>query len=88
MREKNVSSPMPSARATMISELVSIVNVVRPSTSSGVRPASSRAARIASHASCSSLRPESLLNSVAPMPTIAALSESPFPAGVIAVLRG
>lgn len=56
----------------MISGLVSMVNVTIPSTSPGVSPASSSAARTASAASRSSLRPESLENSVAPMPTIAA----------------
>ena len=48
-----------------------MVNVTRPSTSAAVRPASARAAVIASTASRSSLRPESLENSVAPMPAIA-----------------
>lgn len=72
MREKNDSSPIPAAWATVISGLVSIVKVTRPSTSAGVSPASSRAARTASTASFSSLRPESLENSVAPIPTIAA----------------
>ncbi len=43
-----------------------------PSTSDGARPASARASRTASQASCSSLRPESLENSVAPMPAMAA----------------
>ena len=60
------------AWATVISGLVSIVNVTIPSTSAGVSPASSNAARTASTASRSSLRPESLENSVAPIPTIAA----------------
>src|SRR5947209_10600051 len=54
----------------------SIVNVTMPSTSSGVRPASSSASRTASAASRSSLRPEFLEKSVAPMPTIAALPDS------------
>ena len=63
---------MPQACATVISGLVSIVNVTSPSTSAGRSPASASAARTASTASRSSLRPESLENSVAPMPTIAA----------------
>ena len=77
MREKNFSSPMPAARATATSVLVSMVNVTRPSTSAGVRPASSSAASTASAASRSSLRPEFLEKSVAPMPTMAALPDSP-----------
>ncbi len=64
---------MPSSRASAISELLSIVNVTSPSTSAGVRPASARAARVASAESWSSERPDSLENSVAPMPTIARL---------------
>lgn len=63
---------MPAACATVISGLVSIVKVTIPSTSAGVSPASSRAVWTASTASLSSLRPESLENSVAPMPTMAA----------------
>src|SRR5215469_14380848 len=43
-----------------------------PSTSAGSMPASARAALEASAASCSSLRPEFLENSVWPMPAIAA----------------
>jgi hypothetical protein len=73
-RLKNVRSPMPTARATSISSLVSRVNVVMPSTSEGFRPASSSAAFTASAASWSSERPEFLENSVCPMPTIATLS--------------
>ncbi len=68
---------MPAACATVISGLVSIVKVTMPSTSAGVRPASSRAACTASTASLSSLRPESLENSVAPMPATAARPPSP-----------
>ena len=49
-----------------------MTKVTRPFTSAGRRPASSRAARTASAASLSSLRPEFLENSVAPMPAIAA----------------
>ena len=64
---------MPSSRATAISALLSMVNVTRPSTSAGASPASSSAARTASAASRSSLRPESLENSVAPMPAMAAV---------------
>lgn len=63
---------MPAAWATVISGLVSMVNVTMPSTSAGVSPASSSAACTASTASFSSLRPESLENSVAPIPAIAA----------------
>ena len=63
---------MPRLRAISISGLLSIEKVTMPSTSSGLSPASSRAARTASTARCSSLRPESLLNSVAPMPAMAA----------------
>ena len=63
---------MPSSRATAISELVSIVNVVNPSTSRGVSPPSARAASTASAESWSSERPDSLENSVAPIPAIAA----------------
>ena len=54
------------------SGLVSIVNVDSPLTCFGSTPASAQAATQASSASCSSLRPELLENSVAPMPTIAA----------------
>ena len=67
---------MPSSRATAISEEVSIVNVVSPSTSAGVSPQSASACWTASTESWSSERPDSLENSVAPMPTIAALPES------------
>ncbi len=70
---------MPSSRASAISAVVSIVNVVRPSTSAAVSPASASAARVASQESWSSERPDSLENSVAPMPTIAALPLSTFP---------
>ena len=61
---------MPSSRATAISEDVSIVNVTRPSTSAGVRPQSASACRTASTESWSSERPDSLENSVAPMPAM------------------
>src|ERR1700722_4835094 len=74
--EKNFMSPIPVARAMATSVLESIVNVTMPSTSPGVRPASSSASRTASAANRSSLRPEVLEKSVAPMPTIAALPES------------
>src|SRR5689334_8911385 len=50
-----------------------MLNVTMPSTSAGPSPASSSAARAASAASRSSLRPESLENSVAPMPAMAAV---------------
>src|SRR3954470_903289 len=63
---------MPSPRMISLSGFVSIVNVDSPSTSLGSTPASSHAATHASSASCSSLRPESFENSVAPIPTIAA----------------
>ena len=49
-----------------------MVKVTRPSTSAGRSAASASAARTASAASRSSLRPESLENSVAPMPAMAA----------------
>ena len=49
-----------------------MVNVTSPSTSAGLSPASASAADVASAASRSSLRPESLENSVAPIPAIAA----------------
>ena len=64
---------MPTLRATSISSFASTVNVTMPSTSLGVRPASSIAALTASQASCSSLRPDSLENSVWPIPTMARL---------------
>ena len=49
-----------------------MVNVVSPSTSSTDSPQSASAARTASTESWSSERPDSLENSVAPMPAIAA----------------
>ena len=58
------------------SVLESIVNVTMPSTSAGVRPASSSASSTASAASRSSLRPEFFEKSVAPIPTIAAFPDS------------
>src|SRR6516164_10694930 len=67
---------MPAARATATSVLLSIVNVVSPSTSAGLRPASSSASSTASAANRSSLRPESFEKSVAPMPTMAALPDN------------
>src|SRR5947209_12893426 len=67
---------MPVARAIATSVLESIVNVTMPSTSPGVRPASESASSTASAANRSSLRPEFLEKSVAPMPTIAALPDS------------
>ena len=75
-REKKVRSPMPTLRATSISSLESIVNVTMPSTSLGDRPASSSAALTDSHANCSSLRPDSLENSVWPMPAMAVFPAS------------
>src|SRR3954447_13750098 len=63
---------MPSSRARAISELLSIVKVTSPSTSSAASPASASAARVASAESWSSERPDSLENSVAPIPATAA----------------
>src|ERR1700744_795705 len=74
--EKNFRSPIPVALAMATSVLESIVKGTMPSTSPGVRPASSSASRTASAASRSSLRPEFLEKSVAPIPTIAALPDS------------
>ena len=76
---------MPVARATAISVLESMVNVVSPSTSAGVRPASSSASSTASAASRNSLRPEFLEKSVAPMPTIAALPDNIRPPPMVSV---
>ena len=67
---------MPSSRASAISAVLSMVNVTSPSTSAGRSPASASAASVASAASRSSLRPESLENSVAPIPAIAAARRS------------
>ena len=67
---------MPTLRATSISSLESMVNVTMPSTSLGASPASSIAALTASQANCSSLRPDSLENSVWPIPAIAQLPGS------------
>ena len=64
---------MPRLRAISISGLVSELKVTIPSTSAGSMPASRRARSTASTASRSSLRPDSLENSVAPIPTIAVL---------------
>ena len=50
------------------SSLPSTVNVTMPSMSAGVSPASRIAARLASAASCISLRPDCFENSVAPIP--------------------
>ena len=63
---------MPTVRMSCSSSLVSWTNVTKPSMSAGVRPASAIAARTASAANCSSLRPEFLENSVWPMPATAA----------------
>src|SRR3984957_6859274 len=65
-------SRTPRQRDSPISSLPSIVKVIMPSTSAGLIPASSRAALEASAASCSSLRPEFLENSVCPIPAMAA----------------
>ena len=62
---------MPRLRAISISGLVSELKVTRPSTSAGSMPASRRARSTASAARRSSLRPDSLENSVAPIPTMA-----------------
>ncbi len=67
---------MPTLRATSISSLESIVNVTMPSTSPGDNPASSSAALTASQANCSSLRPDSLENSVWPIPAMAVVPAS------------
>ena len=64
---------MPRLRAISISGLVSELKVTIPSTSAGSMPASRRARSTASTASRSSLRPDSLENSVAPMPAMAVL---------------
>ncbi len=75
-RLKKDRSPMPTLRATSISSLESMVKVTMPSTSLGDSPASSNAALTASQANCSSLRPDSLENSVWPIPAIAQLPGS------------
>src|ERR1700735_3147494 len=75
-REKKFRSPMPTVRATAISSLESMVNVTMPSTSLGDSPASSSAALTDSHANCSSLRPDSLENSVWPIPAMAVVPAS------------
>ena len=59
-----------------MSGLVSELNVTMPCTSAGAMPASSSAAATASTARRSSERPESLENSVAPMPAIAVVPEN------------
>ena len=64
---------MPRLRAISISGLVSELKVTRPSTSDGSIPASRKARSTASTASRSSLRPDSLENSVAPIPAMAVL---------------
>ena len=68
---KNRSRGIPRLRATSISKLRSIENSDMPSTSDGSTPASAQAARQASTARRMGVRPESLENSVAPMPTMA-----------------
>ena len=73
-RLKNVSSPMPVARAISISSVPSMLNVTMPSTAAGSRPASASAAVTASQARRSSVRPESRENLVAPMPAMAVRS--------------
>src|SRR3954467_13525516 len=76
MRVNRFSSGIPRLRATAFSGLLSIANVDIPSTSRGSKPASASAASTASHASCSSLRPEFLENSVAPIPAMAVLPDT------------
>ena len=76
-RAKNVRSPMPTERAISISSVVSMVNVTMPSTSAGSRPASASAPATASQARRSSVRLDSLENSVAPMPAMAAVTAAP-----------
>ena len=70
---KKRSSARPSSRASAISAVLSMLNVTSPSTAVTGSPASASAASVASTASFSSLRPESLLNSVAPIPAMAAV---------------
>jgi len=62
---------MPKLRAMSMSGLVSELNVTMPCTSSGAMEASSRAVATASTARRSSERPDSLENSVAPIPAMA-----------------
>ncbi len=66
---------MPRLREMSMSGLVSELNVTMPCTSDGAMPASASAAATASTASRSSERPESLENSVAPMPAMAVAPE-------------
>src|SRR5258706_522279 len=68
------SSPIPSARASSISSVESIVNDDMPSICTGSTPQSAIAARSASQPSWSSERFEFFEYSVSPMPTIAASS--------------
>ena len=75
MRLKKVSSPMPRLRAMSMSGLVSELKLTIPCTSPGAMPASFRARSTASVARRSSERPESLENSVAPMPAMATWPE-------------
>ena len=56
---------------------MSIVNVTSPSTSRGGEPGVVERGVHASHASCSSVRPDSFENSVWPMPAIAARPREP-----------
>jgi hypothetical protein len=69
-------SPIPTARATSVSSLVSSRKVVSPSMSEGCRPASSMALETASAARASSDTPEFFENRVLPIPTMAAWSLS------------
>src|SRR6516225_2788581 len=78
MRLKWVSSRIPRLRMRSFSGLVSMVKVESPLTSCGATPASSRAAMHASSARRSSLRPELLENSVAPMPAMAVRPANPW----------
>ena len=61
---------MASSRASAISAVESMVKVTRPSTSEASSPASASAASVASADNWSSERPDSLENSVAPIPAI------------------
>src|ERR1700722_15926205 len=75
MRLKNVSSPIPRARAVSMSGFVSELYVTMPPTSAGSMPASRSAASTASVANRSSDRPDALEKSVAPMPVISTRPE-------------
>ena len=76
---------MPRLRAISISGLVSELKVTIPSTSAGAMPASSSAASTASTARRSSVRPDSLENSVAPMPAMAVVPAKVWGIGAAAL---